>query len=125
MNEERTAGTSGTTHVIPGGDITAGSGAAEGNGEAVARPVAIAEVDPHFPLAPELEPQDAIVPITMMTLLDRALQNHAAIDVIERLAALQEKAMHRQDEIDFNTAMNAAQAEIGRVAPDLKNSQTN
>jgi hypothetical protein len=52
------------------------------------------------------------------------LQNHAAIDVIERLAALQEKALNRQDEIDFATAMSAAQAEMVRVAPDLTNTQT-
>ena len=59
-----------------------------------------------------------------MTLLDRALQNNAAIDVIERLAALQEKALNRQDEIDFAGAMKAAQAEIVRVAADLTNTQT-
>ena len=82
-------------------------------------------VDPHYPLPPEMEARsEEIVPITMMTLLDRALQNHAAIDVIERLAALQEKAMSRQDEIDFATAMSASQSEIVRVAPDLTNSQT-
>lgn len=75
--------------------------------------------DVHHPFPePELEP------VTMMTLLDRALQNHAAIDVIERLAALQERSMARQDEIDFATAMSAAQKEIVRVAPDLTNKQT-
>ena len=78
----------------------------------------------HHPLPPELEVQDALVVTTPLTLLDRALQNNAAIDVIDRLAALQEKAMNRQDEIDFATAMSAAQAEIVRVAPDLTNSQT-
>jgi hypothetical protein len=87
----------------------------------------VVAADPHYPLPPELEPQTAlaVVPeITLMTLLDRALQNHAAIDVIERLAALQEKAMNRQDEIDFATAMSAVQAEVVRVAPDLVNKQT-
>lgn len=81
-----------------------------------------------FVLEPAIDPNPkaplAIIESTPMTLLDRALQNNAAIDVIERLAALQEKALNRQDEIDFAGAMNAAQAEIVRVAPDLTNTQT-
>lgn len=59
-----------------------------------------------------------------MELLRIALENNAAIDVIERLAALQEKAMARDAEMQFNLAMNAAQAEIVRVAPDLQNTET-
>lgn len=58
-------------------------------------------------------------------LLSLALQNNAAIDVIERLAALQEKAMLRDAEIEFNDALSRIQAEIKRVAPDLTNPQTN
>src|SRR5580693_1560340 len=61
---------------------------------------------------------------SLMSLLDVAVKHGAAIDVIERLAALQEKAMNRADEIDFATSMSAAQAELVRVAPDLTNSQT-
>jgi hypothetical protein len=61
---------------------------------------------------------------TPMDLLSVALQNHAAIDVIERLAALQEKAVARDAEMQFNEAMNAAQSDLGRVAPDLTNPQT-
>lgn len=57
-------------------------------------------------------------------LLSIALQNNAAIDVIERLAALQEKAMLRDAEIAFNDALSRIQAEIKRVAPDLVNPQT-
>lgn len=57
-------------------------------------------------------------------LLTIALQNNAAIDVIERLAALQEKVLVRQAEISFNTALSRIQAEIPRVAPDLTNPQT-
>lgn len=66
---------------------------------------------------------EAMVPAPMQ-LLQIALQNHAAIDVIERLAALQEKAMDRDAEMQFTEAMNAAQSELGRVAPDLENPQT-
>jgi hypothetical protein len=59
-----------------------------------------------------------------MNLLSIALQNNAAIDVIERLAALQEKILLRDAEIQFNDALSRVQAEIKRVAPDLQNPQT-
>jgi hypothetical protein len=59
-----------------------------------------------------------------MNLLAIALQNNAAIDVIERLSALQERALQRDAEQSFNVAMNAAQADLGRIAPDLNNPQT-
>jgi hypothetical protein len=59
-----------------------------------------------------------------INLLSIALQNNAAIDVIERLAALQEKAMLRDAEICFNDALSRVQGEVKRVAPDLLNPQT-
>lgn len=61
---------------------------------------------------------------TPMDLLSIAIQKESAIDVIERLAALQEKAMARDAEQQFNEAMNACQSEIPRVVPDLDNPQT-
>jgi len=67
---------------------------------------------------------DSKGPTTPLGLLEIALSNNAAIDVIERLAALQEKALYRDAEIQFNEAMNAAQSELGRIAPDLTNPQT-
>ena len=63
-------------------------------------------------------------PPTAMDLLSVALQNNAAIDVIERLAALQEKALARDAEIEFNDSLNRVQQQIKRVAPDLDNPQT-
>lgn len=66
------------------------------------------------------EPQE----LTPMSMLSLALKHSAGIDVIERLAALQEKAQDRDAEMQFNEAMNAAQAELGRIAPDLTNPQT-
>lgn len=51
-------------------------------------------------------------------MLQLALQNNAAIDVIERLVALQEKAELRQAEAEFNLAMNSCQSEIKSVVPD-------
>jgi hypothetical protein len=64
-------------------------------------------------------------PLTPLDLLQVALSRDAAIDVIERLAALQEKAQAREAEIDFNEALNRVQEQIRRVAPDLNNTQTN
>lgn len=63
-------------------------------------------------------------PTTAMELLQIALSNNAAIDVIERLAALQEKAEAKRAESDFHEALNRVQMTIGRVAPDLTNPQT-
>jgi hypothetical protein len=57
-------------------------------------------------------------------LLALAIQDKANIDVIERLSALQERAMDRDAEMQFNEAMNAVQQEVGRVGADLNNSQT-
>lgn len=61
---------------------------------------------------------------TIMDLLSVALHNNAAIDVIERLAALQEKQLAREAEIDFNEALTRVQEQIKRIAPDLDNPQT-
>lgn len=58
--------------------------------------------------------------LSPLGLLQIALQKSAAIDVIERLSVLQERAQARDAEIQFTEAMNAAQAEIGRIAPDQK-----
>jgi hypothetical protein len=65
-----------------------------------------------------------VKPLTPLQLIQTAISHGAAIDVIERLAALQEKALDRHAEIQFNEAMNLAQTEIVRVAPDLTNPQT-
>lgn len=60
----------------------------------------------------------------LMDLMQVALTHSAGMDVIERLAALREKELDRDAEMQFNEAMNKAQAELGRVAPDLDNPQT-
>lgn len=62
---------------------------------------------------------------TPMELLNFALQKDAAIDVIERLAALQEKALARQAEQEFSDALRRAQEEIPAIMPnrEVKNGQ--
>jgi hypothetical protein len=79
---------------------------------------------PELALEVQQERPEAMVRHTPMDLLSVALHNNAAIDVIERLAALQEKSLAREAEIEFNEAMNHVQEEIKRIAPDLDNKQT-
>jgi hypothetical protein len=87
---------------------------------------ATAEVLPkEFEVKPiEPSPEPLAIIRTPMDLLSLAIRDKANIDVIERLAALQEKAMAKDAESQFNLAMNAAQGEIPRIAPDLNNTQT-
>lgn len=63
-------------------------------------------------------------PTTMMDLLSVALHEKAAIDVIERLTALQREQIDREAKNSFNDAMEAAQNEISNVVPDAKNTET-
>jgi hypothetical protein len=61
---------------------------------------------------------------TPIDLLQIALTNNAAIEVIERLSALQKEAMERGAEIAFNDSMNRVQSALGRVSADATNPQT-
>lgn len=67
--------------------------------------------------------QETDIQSTPMGLLQLALKNGAAIDVIERLSALQEKALARQAEKEFNNALSECQSEIPRIVPDINNPQ--
>lgn len=58
-------------------------------------------------------------------LLELALQNNAAIDVIERLAALRRDERNYQAQVAFDEALNRCQAKLGRIAADAHNSNTN
>lgn len=46
------------------------------------------------------------------------------IEKLERLLAMQERIVAKHAETEFNTALNAAQSEIGTIAADAENSQT-
>lgn len=75
-----------------------------------------------------LAPAEPPAPATnggMASLLSLALTNHAAIDVIERLAALQEKEWQRKSEIHFNEALSRIQEKIKRIAPDMVGQKSN
>jgi hypothetical protein len=56
-------------------------------------------------------------------LLSIALENNAAIDVIERLAALRREEMAAQSLLEFNEALSRVQTQIKRIAPDMENPQ--
>lgn len=64
-------------------------------------------------------------PLTELEMLQLALNNNAAIDVIERIAALVKDARAERAAEEFNVAMNKAQAAVQMVIPDLKNDQAN
>lgn len=71
------------------------------------------------PVELEIEPRSA------MDLLTLALQNNAAIDVIERLATLQREQRDYQARVDFDEALNLCQEKLRQVSADASNSQTN
>ena len=61
--------------------------------------------------------------ITPMSLMQMALETGKA-DQLQILQDMYFKDMARKAEISFNLAMNAVQAEVGRIAPNLTNPQT-
>jgi ERF superfamily protein len=58
-------------------------------------------------------------------MLRLAIEKGAPIETIERLVAMMKEERAYQAEKEFNEALNAAQTEIERVAPDKDNKQTN
>lgn len=66
---------------------------------------------------------DTLAPVTPLSLMQLALERGQ----VEQLQILQEmhfKQMAKDAEIEFNMAMNAVQAKLHRIAPDLNNKQT-
>lgn len=61
---------------------------------------------------------------TPMDLMSIALENKAAIDVIERLAALQRDEREYQARVSFDHALNRCQAKLERISADANNPQT-
>jgi hypothetical protein len=59
-----------------------------------------------------------------MNLLSLALRNNAAIDVIERLAALQRDERNYQAQVSFDEALNRCQAKLTRISADASNPHT-
>ena len=62
----------------------------------------------------------------IMQVIERAAMNpDVDIDKMERLLQMQERILDRNSEMAFNSAMAAAQAEMGPVVRNASNSQTN
>ncbi len=84
-------------------------------------------------LWPFRRPSHALVPATppllpmgagALDLLSIAIRNNAAIDVIERLTALQERMLDRKAKIEFDEALNRCQTKLRRIAADATNPST-
>lgn len=78
----------------------------------------------------KIEPKEQPIAVVsessaILAVIQRAATD-PAVDVtkMERLMQMHDRIMERQAERDFNTAMNSAQSEIGRVAADKQNTQT-
>ncbi len=62
---------------------------------------------------------------TILEIVARAASDPAVdMDKLERLMAMQERALARQAEQEFNAALNRAQSRVGRVSADATNPQT-
>jgi len=61
---------------------------------------------------------------SLMSLIDYAVKNQSAIEVIKELRAMQMFDAAKKAEREFNDAMEAAQNEISEVIPDADNKQT-
>ena len=62
---------------------------------------------------------------SILSVIERAARSpDVDVDKMERLFALQERFVAKQSETAFNAALNAAQAQVGRVAADANNPQT-
>src|SRR5580765_5034251 len=61
---------------------------------------------------------------SLMGLIDYAVKNQSAIEVIKELRAMQMFDQQRRAAREFNDALEAAQNEVSEVIPDATNEQT-
>lgn len=77
-------------------------------------------------LIPKIPPQRANgSALTSENLLHIALENNAAIDVIERLAALRREEREYRTQVAFDEALSRCQSKLSRISADSNNPQTN
>lgn len=69
--------------------------------------------------------QQIIPALPPVDLLQIALNNGAAIDVIERLAGLRDKERDYQAQVAFDEALNRCQSRLTRISADATNPSTN
>ncbi len=75
--------------------------------------------------AQPLNPEVLALSASPMSLLEYAVRNGSAIDVIERLAALHREERNYQAEVAFDEALNRCQEKLRQVSADASNPQTN
>lgn len=68
--------------------------------------------------------QEALIARDPIALLQFAVKNNAAIDVIERLAALQREEREYQAKVSFDEALNRCQEKVRPISADAENPQT-
>ena len=73
-----------------------------------------------MPITKELEVRQP----SLMSLIDYAVKNQSAIEVIKELRAMQMADTAIRAEREFNDAMEAAQNDVSEVIPDADNEQT-
>jgi hypothetical protein len=67
--------------------------------------------------------EDALAPVTTLALMQIALER-GQVEQLEILQRMHFKELEETAKLDFNEAMNAVQMELGRVAPNMSNTQT-
>lgn len=79
------------------------------------------QIEADFKLTPPVPKNDALAPPSLMGLLDYAVKNQSAIEVIKELRAMQMFDAAKKAEREFNAALELAQNEVSEVVPDAKN----
>lgn len=75
--------------------------------------------------APQAAPIVPTETTALLSVIERAATNPAVdMDKLERLLIMHERILAKTAETAFNEAMNAAQAEMGRISTDCENKQT-
>jgi hypothetical protein len=67
--------------------------------------------------------EDSLAPVTPMSLMQMALER-GQVEQLQILQDMHFRELARSAEVEFNLAMNAVQSELGRIAPNLENTQT-
>ncbi len=82
--------------------------------------VSIIPQEPATMPIPQIPPTQSLIHVLSRAMSDPSID----VEKVERYAALYERAIAREDEIAFNTAMMQAQSEMRHIAADANNPQT-
>lgn len=82
------------------------------------------QIEADFKLTPPVPRLDSLAPVTPLSLMDKAIDRGISVEQLQILQDMYFKQQARDAEMEFNRAMNACQVEVGRVAPNAFNKQT-